>query len=181
MADNGEQPLKWVSGPSLRKDNGKWQVTVGDLSGKPHNRAFKIEARAHEYADKARLRVVIVAPIDPDSGDDPLVVTVEDTDPERRDVGWYQKCSRVVLKAMLACADPVRRDILRKDLAAISSVQKGVKAIVDQGKLEKRMAEVEAQLGEVRAKRKHGAGTRGTFRRSRAGTRPSKSVSGSGV
>jgi|FLOH01.1.fsa_nt_gi hypothetical protein len=166
MADDGKQPLRWVSGPNTRAD-GSWQVTVADMAGKPQTRTFKVEARAQEYADGANERKSI-SPIGTEDGNDPLIIDIPDHDETGQDIGWYQTAGRVVLKAMLACADPVRREILRKDLAAISSVQKGVKAIVDQGKLEKRIAEVEGQLGEVRAKRRYGAGTRGTFRSNRA-------------
>jgi len=168
MADDGKQPLRWVSGPSQRKDSGKWQVTVGDMAGKALNRAFEIEAKAQDYAEGARARISAVDGTRFGDGEDPLIIDIPDHDETGQDIGWYQTAGRVVLKAMLACADPVRREILRKDLAAISSVQKGVKAIVDQGKLEKRIAEVEGQLGEVRAKRRYGAGTRGTFRSNRA-------------
>jgi len=180
MAEDGKQPLRAVHGPYHRPENGKWQVNVKDLSGKLHNSSFSIESKAMEYAEKARSRIVAVDPTVP-VDEDPLDIEIPDDGDGENQVGWYEKVGRVVLKAMLRCTDPSRRDVLRKDVATISGLQKGVKAILDQGKIEKRVAEVEAQLSEVRAKRQHGAGTRGTFRRNRTGTRPGKSVSGSGV
>tara|TARA_R100001530_G_scaffold92045_1_gene63950 strand:- start:51 stop:953 length:903 start_codon:yes stop_codon:yes gene_type:complete len=166
--------LRWVGKRAYPQQTGKggWIVRMRDYDGGDHSQWCKTEDEAIDFIEACRLSIAEESSIEK--------VSV-DIGPFDGTLIWWTTALGRLASALVEVTDMSTKESIRKDLVAIGGASKSIKPLLDQGKLEKRMAEVEMQLSEVRAKRKHGAGTRGTFRRGRVGTRSSKSVSGSGV
>ena len=152
MAKPLEGKVRAIRGPYAAGK--RWQVQITLDSGRYTSRTFK-------YKDSAE-RFMAENP----ASEPPKPVgrpKKKKTGAPRTSRGWFKLLSS--LAAELVNEDNVAlKKELRADLQAVANASRAVKALYDQGELERRVQAMEGRLKQIRRARKHDLGTRGETR-----------------
>ncbi len=133
---------------------GKFRVYWTDVDGKDHSKTFATDAVAEKWRKLALEAAAQRAQ---------LATNALDFRAPDGTTGWWSDLLARLAWELVTSDDAGAKNQLRKDLSTIGAASKAIKPLVDQADIERRISEMEDLLAEVRAKRKTGAGTRGTF------------------
>ena len=123
-----------------------------DLVGNKHTKSVPSEAAGERFRELSQELIDHRSALE--------TAAVQFREPDGTTVWWSELLSAMAHR-LVTCTDQADKDTIRKDLQAIGNASKAIKPLVDQADIDKRIAEMEAMLDEVVARRRHGAGTRG--------------------
>ena len=159
------EDIRWVSGVNKWRD--KFQVQWRDrTNNKKHSRTFKVRTAAEAFRASCAEKIEATNPGKATPGfklslDD--FPSYEAWEAEGRSNLWWRRVFGRLVDELLRTDDLDRQETIRKTISAAASAGKGAKPFIDQAEFDARLEELEKMAEVVKARRRHGAGTRGKF------------------